>query len=52
MKQIAERLDLDESRVSQLHSATLARLRTQVRAMLRPLPEVVRARAPVQASAL
>lgn len=36
MKEIAERLDIDESRVSQLHSGALARLRTRVQAMLRP----------------
>ena len=38
MKQIAERLGIDESRISQLHSAAVARLRTRVQAMLRPLP--------------
>jgi len=34
MKQIAERLGVDESRISQIHSATLSRLRTRVRAMV------------------
>jgi len=34
MKQIGERLGIDESRVSQLHSATLGRLRARVSAML------------------
>jgi RNA polymerase sigma factor for flagellar operon FliA len=52
MKRIAERLGLDESRVSQLHSATLARLRTRVKAMLRPLPGVARAGAAAQATAV
>lgn len=36
MKEIAERLDIDESRVSQLHSGALARLRMRVQAMIRP----------------
>jgi RNA polymerase sigma factor for flagellar operon FliA len=36
MKQIAERLNVDESRVSQLHSAALMRLRSGVNALLRP----------------
>ena len=35
MKQIAAELDIDESRVSQLHSATLLRLRTTVTLQLR-----------------
>jgi RNA polymerase sigma factor for flagellar operon FliA len=52
MKQIAERLGLDESRVSQLHSVTLARLRTRVKAMLRPLSSVARAGAAAQATAV
>ena len=49
MKQIGERLGLDESRVSQLHAATLARLRTRVKVMLRPLPGVARTGAPALA---
>jgi RNA polymerase sigma factor for flagellar operon FliA len=36
MKQIAERLNVNESRVSQLHSAALRRLKTQVQALLHP----------------
>jgi RNA polymerase sigma factor for flagellar operon FliA len=36
MKQIAERLNVDESRVSQLHSAALVRLRSSVNALMRP----------------
>jgi RNA polymerase sigma factor for flagellar operon FliA len=52
MKQIGERLGLDESRVSQLHSATLARLRARVKAMLRPIPGVARAGAAAQATAV
>lgn len=36
MKQIADRLGVDESRISQIHSATLSRLRNRVRAMVRP----------------
>ncbi|MGO8818389.1 MAG: sigma-70 family RNA polymerase sigma factor [Terriglobia bacterium] len=36
MKQIAERLNVDESRVSQLHSAALTRLKASVNAMLHP----------------
>ena len=51
MKQIAERLGLDESRVSQLHAATLARLRTRVKVMLRPLPGVARPGTAAQAAA-
>jgi len=38
MKQIAERMNIDESRVSQLHSAALARLRGSVKSFLRPRP--------------
>ena len=52
MKQIGERLGLDESRVSQLHAATLARLRTRVKVMLRPLAGAVRAEAAAQAAAI
>jgi hypothetical protein len=36
MKQIADRLNVDESRVSQLHSAALVRLKSAVESMLRP----------------
>ena len=36
MKQIAERLNIDESRVSQLHSAALARLKSRVNAIVHP----------------
>jgi len=36
MKQIADRLGVDESRVSQIHSATVNRLRHRVQAMVRP----------------
>jgi RNA polymerase sigma factor for flagellar operon FliA len=36
MKQIAERMKVDESRVSQLHSAALARLKTIVNSILHP----------------
>jgi RNA polymerase sigma factor for flagellar operon FliA len=36
MKQIAERMNVDESRVSQLHSAALARLKASVNAILHP----------------
>ena len=36
MKQIAARLNVDESRISQLHSAALARLKTCVQALLKP----------------
>jgi RNA polymerase sigma factor for flagellar operon FliA len=36
MKQIAERLHVDESRVSQLHSAALVRLKATVDSLLRP----------------
>jgi RNA polymerase sigma factor for flagellar operon FliA len=36
MKQIADRLNLDESRVSQLHAAALARLKASVDSLLRP----------------
>lgn len=35
MKQIADRLGVDESRVSQIHSATVSRLRNRVQAMVR-----------------
>ena len=36
MKQIADRLNVDESRVSQLHSAALVRLKASVDSLLRP----------------
>jgi len=36
MKQIAARLDVDESRVSQLHSEALQRLKALLQAALRP----------------
>ena len=36
MKQIADRLKVDESRISQLHSAALTRLRASVNALLHP----------------
>lgn len=38
MKQIADRLNVDESRVSQLHSAALARLKAGVNSLLHPRP--------------
>jgi RNA polymerase sigma factor FliA len=38
MKEIGSRLGIDESRVSQLHSGALARLRSRVAARLRPVP--------------
>jgi RNA polymerase sigma factor for flagellar operon FliA len=39
MKQIAGRMSIDESRVSQLHSAALARLRGSMKSLLRPRPD-------------
>jgi hypothetical protein len=36
MKQIALLMDVDESRVSQLHSAALTRLKARVDSLLRP----------------
>ncbi len=36
MKQIGEKMGIDESRVSQIHSAALARLRNKVKRMLQP----------------
>ncbi|HEV2176329.1 MAG TPA: FliA/WhiG family RNA polymerase sigma factor [Terriglobia bacterium] len=36
MKQIGDELGIDESRVSQIHSAALAHLRTKVQSLLRP----------------
>jgi len=38
MKEIGERVGVDESRISQVHSAALARLRTRVKLLLRPNP--------------
>lgn len=38
MKQIAEQLNLDESRISQLHSAALARLKASINSILHPQP--------------
>lgn len=38
MKQIGARLGIDESRVSQLHSGAMVRLRSRVAGMLRPVP--------------
>lgn len=38
MKQIGLRLGIDESRVSQLHSAAISRLRSRVAGMVRPTP--------------
>jgi RNA polymerase sigma factor for flagellar operon FliA len=35
MKQIADRMGIDESRVSQIHSATVSRLRNRVQSMVR-----------------
>ena len=44
MKEIGEKLGVDESRVSQLHSAALGRLESRVKVMLRPArPAVPRA---------
>jgi DNA-directed RNA polymerase specialized sigma subunit len=41
MKQIGAKLGIDESRVSQLHSAALLRLQSRVKAILRrPQPSV------------
>ena len=39
MKEIGARLGIDESRVSQLHSAAIARLRSRMADMLRPVPD-------------
>ena len=36
MKEIGERLGIDESRISQIHTTALARLRTRVRTLLHP----------------
>ncbi len=40
MKQIGARLGIDESRVSQLHSAAIVRLRSRIADRLRPVPGV------------
>lgn len=50
MKEIAAHLNVDESRISQLHAAALLRLKTRVQALLRP-PCPVLQTAPVCASA-
>ena len=39
MKQIGARLGIDESRVSQLHSGAMTRLRSRVASLLRPAPD-------------
>jgi RNA polymerase sigma factor for flagellar operon FliA len=52
MKQIGERLGIEESRVSQLHSAAVARLRTRVKAMLCPPPPAARVAMAKQPAAL
>jgi RNA polymerase sigma factor FliA len=44
MKEIGSRLGIDESRVSQLHSGALLRLRGRVAAILRPAPDGTRLR--------
>jgi len=41
MKEIGERVGVDESRISQVHAAALARLRMRMRALLRPSPKPV-----------
>jgi RNA polymerase sigma factor for flagellar operon FliA len=38
MQQIADRMNIDESRISQLHSAALARLKASVDSLLHPRP--------------
>ena len=38
MKEIGQKMGVDESRISQVHSLALARLRTRVKALLRPSP--------------
>jgi hypothetical protein len=43
MKQIAARLEVDESRVSQLHAEALQRLKARVRASLDPPKRVTMA---------
>jgi len=39
MKEIGDRVGVDESRISQVHSAALGRLRNRVKALLRPCPQ-------------
>jgi len=52
MKEIGEKLGVDESRVSQLHSAALGRLESRVKVMLRPArPTVPRAYVPAELEA-
>jgi RNA polymerase sigma factor for flagellar operon FliA len=51
MKQIAARMEVDESRVSQLHAAALARLRSSVNAFMHSRP-VALAAAPALAKAV
>jgi RNA polymerase sigma factor for flagellar operon FliA len=46
MKEIGSRLGIDESRVSQLHSGALLRLRSRVAAMLRPVADGIGFRRP------
>lgn len=43
MKQIGEHLGIDESRVSQIHSAALSRVRSRVQTLLRPPTQLPRA---------
>ena len=47
MNQIAERLNVDESRISQLHSAALAHLKTTVESILHPHHAATAAPAPM-----
>lgn len=51
MKQIAERLSVDESRISQLHSAALARLKAGVDSFLNPRQAGSEATAPLAMTA-
>ena len=39
MKEIGDRMGVDESRISQVHSAALGRLRNRVKSLLRPCPQ-------------
>jgi RNA polymerase sigma factor FliA len=39
MKEIGDRMGIDESRVSQVHSAALSRLRNRIKALQRPCPK-------------
>ena len=43
MKQIGDRLGIDESRVSQIHSAALGRLRNRVQTLIRPAMQLCQA---------